>query len=61
MAVQSINTQPGVLTSVNEGVYANTGGTGERVLIDYKDVIQDYRVTDLPALQLFCEPISTDT
>ena len=61
MAVQSINTQPGVLTSVNEGVYANTGGTGERVLIDYKDVIQDYRVTDLPALQLFCEPMSTDT
>jgi len=61
MAVQSINTQPGVLTSVNTGSYANTGGTGERVLIDYKDVIQDYRVTDLPALQLFCEPMSTDT
>jgi len=61
MAVQGITTQTGVLTSVNTGSYANTGGTGERVLIDYKDVIQDYRLTELPALQMFCEPMSTDT
>jgi len=61
MAVSGITAQPGVLTSANTGSYANTGGTGERVLIDYKDVIQDYRVTDLPALQMFCEPMSTDT
>ena len=51
MAVTGVTAQPGVLTSANTGSYANTGGTGERVLIDYKDVIQDYRVTDLPALQ----------
>ena len=61
MAVTGVTAQPGVLTSANTGSYANTGGTGERVLIDYKDVIQDYRVTDLPALQMFCEPMSTDT
>ena len=61
MAVTGITAQSGVLTSVNNGSYANTGGTGERVLIDYKDVIQDYRVTDLPALSMFCEPLSTDT
>ena len=61
MAVTGITAQSGVLTSVNNGAFANTGGTGERVLIDYKDVIQDYRVTDLPALSMFCEPLSTDT
>ena len=61
MAVQGVTAQAGVLTSVNTCSYENTGGTGERVLIDYKDVIQDYRVTDLPALQMFCEPMSTDT
>ena len=61
MAVTGVTAQAGVLTSVNTGSYENTGGTGERVLIDYKDVIQDYRVTDLPALQMFCEPMSTDT
>ena len=61
MAITGVNTQPGILTSVNEGSYAATGGTGERVIIDYKDVINDYKMTDLPALSLFCEPMSTDT
>ena len=61
MAITGVNTQPGLLTSVNEGSYAATGGTGERVIIDYKDVINDYKMTDLPALSLFCEPMSTDT
>jgi len=61
MAITGVQEQPGVLTSVNEGSYAATGGTGERVIIDYKDVINDYKMTDLPALSLFCEPMSTDT
>jgi len=61
MAITGVATQPGLLTSVNEGSYAATGGTGERVIIDYKDVINDYKMTDLPALSLFCEPMSTDT
>ena len=61
MAITGVSTQPGLLTSVNEGSYAATGGTGERVIIDYKDVINDYKMTDLPALSLFCEPMSTDT
>ena len=61
MAITGITTEAGVLTSVNTGSYANTGGTGERVLIDYKDIVNEYRMTDLPALQLFCEPMSTDT
>lgn len=61
MAITGVSANPGVLTSVNTGSYAATGGTGERVLIDYKDVVQDYKVTDLPALSMFCEPMSTDT
>ena len=56
-----VTAQEGILTTVNEGAYANTGGTGERILIDYKDSILDYKMTDLPALSLFCEPMSTDT
>jgi len=56
-----VTTQEGILTSNNVGAYAATGGTGERVLIDYKDALQDYKVTDLPALQLFTETMTTDT
>ena len=61
MAITGVSANPGVLTSVNTGSYAATGGTGERVLIDYKDIVNEYRMTDLPALSLFCEPMSTDT
>jgi len=52
---------PGVLTSLNSGAYNATGGTGERILVDYKDAIMDYKVTDLPVMQYFAEPMSTDT
>ena len=51
----------GLLTSLNTGSYANTGGTGERVLIDYKDAIMDYRTTDLPVMAFFADSMSTDT
>ena len=56
-----VTAQQGLLTTVNTGSYAATGGTGERVLIDYKDSLVDYNMTDLPALQIFCEPMNTDT
>jgi len=56
-----VTAQTGLLTTVNEGSYADTGGTGERILIDYKDAIVDYKVTDLPALQMFTERMNTDT
>ena len=51
----------GLLTSLNTGSYANTGGTGERVLIDYKDAIIDYKVADLPVMAFFADPMTTDT
>jgi len=55
----AITPTTGLLTSINTG--SNDGGLGERVLIDYKDAIMDYKVTDLPALQFFMEPMSTET
>ena len=61
MVALSENTAPGLLTSLNTGAYAATGGTGERVLIDYKDAIKDYKVTDLAALSMFTEPMTTET
>jgi len=56
-----VDATPGLLTSLNTGSYANTGGTGERVLIDYKDAIIDYKVADLPVMAFFADPMSTDT
>jgi hypothetical protein len=56
-----VTANPGLLTTVNEGSYADTGGTGERILVDYKDAIVDYKVTDLPALRMFTERMNTDT
>ena len=56
-----VDATPGLLTTLNTGSYANTGGTGERVLIDYKDAIIDYKVADLPVMQFFADPMSTDT
>ena len=56
-----VTAQEGLLTSNNTGSYAATGGTGERVLIDYKDALVDYRTTDIPVISLFTERMVTDT
>jgi len=56
-----ISEQPGTLTTVNQGAYAATGGTGERIIVDYKDALGSYRTTDLPALQMFTDSMTTDT
>ena len=56
-----VTAQEGLLTSNNTGSYAATGGTGERVLIDYKDALVDYRTTDIPVISLFTERMTTDT
>lgn len=61
MVALNDNLAPGLLTSLNTGAYAATGGTGERVLIDYKDAIKDYKVTDLAAMAMFTEPMTTET
>ena len=61
MAIATITTKGGLLTSVNKGAYSVTGGTGERILIDYKEALEDYNVTDLDALQIFSNTMTTDT
>ena len=61
MAITGVAENPGLLTSVNQGSFANTGGTGERVLVDFKDALIDYKTTDLPAMSMFTEPMNTDT
>ena len=50
MAALNSNLAPGVLTTLNTG--AADGGVGERVLIDYKDAIQDYKVVDLSLIHI---------
>ena len=40
---------------------SSLSATANRVLIDYKDAIQDYRVTDMPVIQMFAESFTTET
>ena len=47
-------TNPGIATS-------QLNDTANRVLIDYKDAIQDYKVTSMPVVQMFAERFTTDT
>ena len=49
----------GLLTSANKG--AVDGGVGERVLVDYKDALQDYKASDLDVMSMFAQSMTTDT
>ena len=49
----------GLLTSANKG--AVDGGVGERVLVDYKDALGDYKASDLDVMQMFAQSMTTDT
>jgi|TARA_R110002051_G_scaffold93368_3_gene163186 hypothetical protein len=53
-----VTTKEGLLTTQGQG----SGSTSaNRVLVDYKDALQDYRVTALPAISLFAERFTTET
>ena len=54
-----VDATPGLLTTLNTG--SIDGGVGERVLIDYKEAIMDYKVAELPVMSFFAEPMTTDT
>tara|TARA_R100000149_G_C5860665_1_gene126668 strand:+ start:27 stop:1133 length:1107 start_codon:yes stop_codon:yes gene_type:complete len=54
-----VDATPGILTTLNTG--SVDGGVGERVLIDYKEAIMDYKVAELPVMSFFAEPMTTDT
>jgi len=47
-------TNPGLATS-------QLSDTANRVLVDYKDAIQDYKVTSMPVVAMFAERFTTDT
>ncbi len=50
------------MVTAKEGLMTSTLSlTANRVLVDYKDAIQDYKVTDMPVIQLFAERFTTET
>tara|TARA_R110000824_G_scaffold272144_1_gene460653 strand:+ start:291 stop:1373 length:1083 start_codon:yes stop_codon:yes gene_type:complete len=49
-----VTAKDGLMTS-------NLSTIANRVLIDYKDAIQDYKVTDMPVISLFAERFTTET
>ena len=53
-----VTTKEGILTTQGVG----SGSTqANRVLVDYKDALQDYRVTALPVVEMFAENFTTET
>ena len=54
-----ITASSGLLTSANKG--AVDGGVGERVLVDYKDALGEYKATDLDVISMFAQSMTTDT
>ena len=53
-----ITTGSGLLTSANDGISTSLG---ERVLVDYKDALGDYKATDLDVISMFAESMTTET
>ena len=50
------------MVTAKEGLMSsNLSSTANRVLVDYKDAIQDYKVTDMPVIALFAERFQTET
>jgi hypothetical protein len=49
-----VTAQKGLATTALSGV-------ANRVLVDYKDALTDYRVTDMPVISMFAERFTTET
>ena len=50
------------MVTAKEGLMtSNLSSTANRVLVDYKDAIQDYKVTNMPVISLFAERFTTET
>ena len=49
-----VTAQQGLATTALSGV-------ANRVLVDYKDALGDYRVTDMPVISMFAERFTTET
>jgi len=55
-----VTAQLGALSSQNAGD-GTTATTAQRVLVDFKDALTDYKSTSLDVISMFCEPMTTDT
>jgi len=55
-----VTAQTGILTSANAGD-GTTSTIANRVLVDFKDALADYRTTSMDVLSMFCENMETDT
>ena len=50
------------MVTAKEGLATTSiSATANRVLVDYKDALQDYRVTSMPVIQMFTERFTTET
>jgi len=50
------------MVTAKEGLMtSNLSSTANRVLVDYKDAIQDYKVTNMPVISMFAERFTTET
>ena len=50
------------MVTAKEGLMtSNLSSTANRVLVDYKDAIQDYKVTSMPVIEQFAERFTTET
>jgi len=55
-----VTANTGILTSANAGDVTSST-VANRVLVDFKDALQDYKSTNLDVISMFCEPMTTDT
>jgi len=50
------------MVTAKEGLATSQlSSVANRVLVDYKDALQDYRITDMPVINMFAERFTTDT
>ena len=50
------------MVTAKEGLATTSlSGTANRILVDYKDALSDYRVTEMPVIAMFAERFTTDT
>jgi len=55
-----VTAKTGILSSASAGD-GTTSTAAQRVIVDFKDALVDYKTTSLPAISLFCEPMQTET
>ena len=50
------------MVTAKEGLATTSlSGTANRILVDYKDALSDYRVTEMPVINMFAERFTTET